>query len=612
MITIFTYLDDSLPEIRNLVTSNVTNSNEFTFVTSTEFAANSSTQTMYVVRDPRDIISNRVANTNTNDVYNATTNLIVNESEDFLGGWSNFSCFCLENATFIVRYEELFSDFRGTFQRFTNSIKQNIEVKKQKYQGWKNSLSEFHQDLFWSYHAPTMEKFGYSLNGNIKLLNNDLDYILIKKMGFKVDKQRRQFKVAIEAHKLHMEKTDGSKRYLKELLKQFLVVGENENSRWNFGLYIYNKVYPIRNYADTILDESGSKDKFEYQIPPLKEKVRQLIPLWLKKPAALVYKCGVFTKKMIAKVIKYIRISRYDLVHFTMNTLSYPFKFVKNRYLVTVHDFTPTLFPEFHENHSPEIFASDLEFIKKQNADVIAVSNWTKKDYYKDGDIVDNKVHTIYEGANRKMFRKNFDTEKAKKIREKYKIGNYPYILCLSTIEPRKNLSNTIIAFKKLLSSNSELNVKLVIAGRKGWMIDSLFQNAELTSDQVIFTGFIENSDLHIIYSEALALSYISHYEGFGLPILEAMSCGTPVIYGDNSSQPEVAGDAGYPANSNSVESIYTQMYCVCFNSEERAEKAKLSLKQSFKFSWRKAAIETLATYEKIINETNKSFRKKE
>lgn len=243
-----------------------------------------------------------------------------------------------------------------------------------------------------------------------------------------------------------------------------------------------------------------------------------------------------------------------------------------------------------------------MQFILKKNAFIIAVSKSTVNDLVSQYPVAKEKIKLVYESPDRELFRWNVNKNLAEIIRDKYKLGKNPYFLCLSTIEPRKNLPNTIRAFNMFIDENPGTNVNLVISGNFGWKTEHLSEELHLDNPRIIFTGYVEDKDLHVLYSEAVALCYVSFYEGFGLPPLEAMSCRTPVIYGNNSSMKEVIGDAGLPANANDVNNIKEQLHKMFFNKKLRDQLAMKSHHKSFEFSWRKTVYETLKVYEEIIS----------
>jgi glycosyltransferase involved in cell wall biosynthesis len=136
--------------------------------------------------------------------------------------------------------------------------------------------------------------------------------------------------------------------------------------------------------------------------------------------------------------------------------------------------------------------------------------------------------------------------------------------------------------------------------GKKGWQYDEILASGKDTSN-IYFTGYVRDADLHVLYSGAQAFCYISHYEGFGLPLLEAMSCRTPVICGHNSSQIELIAQNGMAVDSNDVEAIYTAMTTL-LNDDLRESYAAMAWKKSFEYTWYKTAKQTIAFYKKIID----------
>ncbi len=244
-----------------------------------------------------------------------------------------------------------------------------------------------------------------------------------------------------------------------------------------------------------------------------------------------------------------------------------------------------------------------LQFFLDEKAHFLCVSEATKMDLLKEVEIEKHRLHMVYAAADNLKFRPNLYNNKGLQIRTKYGIPEGTFLFTLSTLEPRKNLINTIKAFDKLLDAFPDTDIHLVIGGKNGWKSNDLMQLRH--KKQIIFTGFIDESDLPILYNEAEALCYVSHYEGFGLPPLEAMACKTPVIYGNNSSMKELLENYGLAADSNDVDSIKKQMERILFDPIFTAELKEKSLERSFDFSWRKTAIETLGVYEEIIVENH-------
>ena len=197
------------------------------------------------------------------------------------------------------------------------------------------------------------------------------------------------------------------------------------------------------------------------------------------------------------------------------------------------------------------------------------------------------------------------DSDLIKKTLKHYKIDKSPYFLSLCTLEPRKNLDFLIKCFFKLIIENPTLDINLVLVGVSGWKNKTIFievQNSPLLKSRVIFTGYVPDQDLSAIYSGAVAFIFPSLYEGFGLPVLEAMQCGTPVISSNSSSLPEVVGDAGILIDPKDEDHLCQAMLDVLTDSNLRESLRKKGLERAKQFSWKKCADQTVEIYKKIID----------
>ena len=173
------------------------------------------------------------------------------------------------------------------------------------------------------------------------------------------------------------------------------------------------------------------------------------------------------------------------------------------------------------------------------------------------------------------------------------------YLLYVGTLQPRKNLVRAIEAFG-LLKRDSTL--KFVIAGKKGWLYDEIFEKVKELNleNEVIFTGYVPDEDLPELYKNAKAFIFVSLYEGFGLPVLEAMSYGIPVLTSNTSSLPEVAGDAALLVDPENTEEIAKGMERLLTDEKLRQQLISKGKEQIKKFSWEKAAKETLQVLEEV------------
>lgn len=229
---------------------------------------------------------------------------------------------------------------------------------------------------------------------------------------------------------------------------------------------------------------------------------------------------------------------------------------------------------------------------------IISISEFTKKELIRYFNIPESKIKVIYLAADKKF--KPLPKRMIKKVIKKNNLY-FPYILYVGTLEPRKNIPNLLRAYSKI---KDKIPPKLVITGKKGWKYKEIFEtinNLKLEND-VIFTGYVPEEDLPALYNGAELFVYPSYYEGFGLPPLEAMQCGCPVITSNTSSLPEVVGKAGIMVNPNNIGEIANAMFKVLNNKSLRRKMIKNGLKQAKKFSWEKTARETLKIYKEVYH----------
>lgn len=177
-----------------------------------------------------------------------------------------------------------------------------------------------------------------------------------------------------------------------------------------------------------------------------------------------------------------------------------------------------------------------------------------------------------------------------------------PYILYVGTVEPRKNLKTLIRAFREIRAEN---NIALIIAGGLGWLYDDIIQYPEDLGikDDVYFTGYVDEMTLGKLYNHALLFVYPSLYEGFGLPLLEAMACGIPVIVSDIPPLREVSGDAALAFSPEDYTELASKIRMVISSESLRAEMVKRGLERVREYSWKKVADSTIKTYERALED---------
>ena len=269
----------------------------------------------------------------------------------------------------------------------------------------------------------------------------------------------------------------------------------------------------------------------------------------------------------------------------------------KAKTVAFVHDLTTLLFPENHVRSN--VMLHNLRFRNINKADAILTnSEHTKKDIIEHLKISPDKIFVTYLGAD-DIFVPSADSDIAA-IKMKYGIAA-PYMLFVGTVEPRKNLKTLIRAFNNI-KSGKDIPHKLVIAGRKGWKYEDIFSEIRKSaySSDIIYLDYIPESDLPGLMSGCDVFVYPSLYEGFGLPVLEAMKCGAPVITSNVSSLPEVGGNACIYIDPNDDKSLADNIYSVISDSALKKSMAEKGNFRAKDFSWDKCAEETMAVYRAV------------
>ncbi len=289
---------------------------------------------------------------------------------------------------------------------------------------------------------------------------------------------------------------------------------------------------------------------------------------------------------------------RCDLFHATDHLLP---RFKHAKTVFTLHDLIFRFYPEYHLPLNRWFLTVAMpHFLRRADA-IIAVSECTKRDAVRLYNIAPEKIAVIYEGVN-PVLQPVTDSNRLAEIRARY-ARQQPFILLVSTIEPRKNISALVDALCVLRARG--FTHRLLIAGRKGWLYQPTFDHVKQTgmSDAVDFLDFVPDDDLAALLSACDAFVFPSLYEGFGLPPLEAMACGAPVICSNTSSLPEVVGDAALLVNPRDPGEIANAIERVLTDHPLRDELRGKGILQAAKFSWERAARETLAVYRRVMEQ---------
>jgi glycosyltransferase involved in cell wall biosynthesis len=260
---------------------------------------------------------------------------------------------------------------------------------------------------------------------------------------------------------------------------------------------------------------------------------------------------------------------------------------------ITCFDLTTTLFPQFHERLNIDKERRKLKMLPGYDL-VFCISESTRRDLLLHSDISPEKVIVNYidtdEAYNTDIYQSRGQVLARLGLRDTDK-----YLLSVSTIEPRKNFKKVLEAFSAFLTRNPGASHVLVCAGMWGWKNDELKQYLAICgfADRVVFPGFVDNADLPSIYHHADCFLYLSLYEGFGLPVLEAMKSRCPVVCSDTSSMPEVIGDAGFLVPPQDVDAIVEAIKTVVSDGHLAAQMRGRAFDRSRIFSW-KTHVDTL------------------
>lgn len=287
----------------------------------------------------------------------------------------------------------------------------------------------------------------------------------------------------------------------------------------------------------------------------------------------------------------------FDIFHATEHLLP-PLKNAKS--VFTFHDAIYALFPEHHLPMNRAFLGLMMpRFLRRANA-IIAVSERSKRDAARLYGIHPDRIHVIYEAADDALT-PVVDEATLAAARAKF---NLPprYLLYLGTIEPRKNLQVLFQAFRNLINQPQFADVRLAIVGRKGWMfqptLDAITQLG--LTGRVTLTDYVSNADLPALLSGASAFVFPSLYEGFGLPPLEAMACGAPVISSNAASLPEVVGDAALVFDPRDAGALQAHLERVLDDPALARDLRGRGLAQAKKFSWQRAAQQTIKLYQHV------------
>lgn len=291
--------------------------------------------------------------------------------------------------------------------------------------------------------------------------------------------------------------------------------------------------------------------------------------------------------------------SKIDIYHVPQNGVGLS-ENINCAKVITLHDIIPLKMPETVSDRYLNIFNNILPNLIPKCEGIITVSQYSKDDIANEFNFPKEKIYVTHLAAEN--IYKPLDKSMCKNIlKKKYSISDN-FILYVGGFSPRKNIMGIIEAFS-LLPARKRAKLKLVITGKKGFSYPKYKNRSETlnVSEDVIFTDFIPLEDMPIFYNSAEVLVYPSFYEGFGLPPLEAMACGTPVIASNVTSLPEVCNDSALLVDPNNIYQLSNSMDNVISDNKLMIRMSKNGLARSSDFSWKKTASHTIAAYSNIL-----------
>ncbi|MFH2058583.1 MAG: glycosyltransferase family 1 protein [Pseudomonadota bacterium] len=363
-------------------------------------------------------------------------------------------------------------------------------------------------------------------------------------------------KIGITAEMLLHENVTGIERYICDL-SQKLVIDKRHDIKLILPSAVYEKQYP-------------EMLKFKYDPP-------------------LIQLSTFFRSRFFSSFFNYPRrLREFDIIHSPTVTAPFFFRPPGVKVVMTVHDLIPNLFPKWQPLKRKIYFQYFLNHRLRYVDRFITDSENTKKDLMSLFKIDSDKIDVVYLGAS-----KRFKTNKETKRQD--------FILGVSTIEPRKNFKRLIDAYI-MLKEKHNIVEKLYIVGKEGWFFNNIINIPEKFKNDIVFKGYVSNDQLIALYQSAKVFVYPSLYEGFGLPVLEAMACGCPVITSNVSSLPEVGGDAVLYVNPEDKVQLSQKIYEVILDDVLQEKMSQDGIKQAARFTWEKCAENTIKVYEKVMN----------
>jgi glycosyltransferase involved in cell wall biosynthesis len=395
---------------------------------------------------------------------------------------------------------------------------------------------------------------------------------------------------------LNHGKDIGSGRYIINLIKNLLEI-DFEDTFIFTGRYLTDDylfiVDELKSYYENIHQYTSNKPLMNSKSaikPDLNEKIRFKIFKTTQK------KLDIWNNMKFPAIE--IKGFKADIFHCPDYLIPPTFN---KKIILNIYDLAFMRYPQFNFEWFIKKYSREVSRNSKISRKIIVTSQNTGNDLIEFFSTNKNKIEVIY-GAAENSFKKLKKDEKDFSLLEKFKINN-KFILSVGTIEPRKNYVTLIRAFNLLKTKYIDFKWQLVIVGRTGWLSESAYQEYEYSPyrDDIIFVGRITDEELVHIYNLAEIFVYPSIFEGFGLPVVEAMQCGLPVVASNTSSIPEIIKDKKLLFNPADEQDIANKIIKVLENEKLKKELSEKAIKNAANFSWRKTAQQTLKVYKEVF-----------
>ena len=351
------------------------------------------------------------------------------------------------------------------------------------------------------------------------------------------------------------------------------------------------RLYPENEYVYNFFSQKGDTQK--------PERIKQFLDTGIKTNTA---DFSGYLYRLISNFIPlpYCKFfgSDCDITHF-FNYIVPPE--VRGKSVVTVHDMVYKAFPETVRARTKYMLDTGLKKSMKRADIIVTDSEFSKTEIIKYFPQYQDKIRVVPCGVDLNKFHPCTDTDKIERVKRDFETGE-EYFLYLGTIEPRKNLERLIEAYAEFVK-NTDNPPNLVLAGGKGWLYDNIYAKAEKLGieKKVIFTKYIPSEDINALMCGAVAFVFPSIYEGFGMPPLEAMACGVPVLTSGEASLPEVTGDSAVIVDAYSVKSIAEGLGRIYSDRNLRERLSREGSERAEKFTWEKSAEILYKVYRELL-----------